>query len=140
MDTIQQNNAPIILFDGVCNLCNGFVNLLIRIDKKAALRFMPLQSGKIEKITVLTPVMNDLPINLSTVILVEGEKISLKSNAVLRTAAYLPWPWKVLKYFSFLPNKMRDSIYDFIAKHRYRWFGKSNQCMIPTPDVQKRFL
>ncbi len=140
MDTIQQNNAPIILFDGVCNLCNGFVNLLIRIDKKATLRFMPLQSDKTEKTKALTSVMNDLPDNPSSVILIEGEKISLKSNAVLRIAAYLPWPWKVLKYFGFLPNKMRDSIYDFIARHRYQWFGKSNHCMVPTPDVQKRFV
>jgi len=136
----QENNHPLIVFDGVCNLCNGFVNLLIHLDKKAVFKFLPLQSGKTGHIAAINKNYVDLAKDLSTVILLEGEKISTKSDAVVRIATYLPWPWFALKYLRFLPKSFRDSIYDFVARNRYRWFGKKNRCMVPSPDVMNRFL
>jgi predicted DCC family thiol-disulfide oxidoreductase YuxK len=84
--------------------------------------------------------MDGFPGDLSTVVLVEGDEISLKSNAVLRISGYLPWPWRALKFFRFLPLKFRDWLYDFIAANRYKWFGKKKQCMVPTPEIMDRFL
>lgn len=127
---------PVILFDGVCNLCNGFVNLLIRLDKKALFRFLPLQSPTAKNYTTIISGQNDL----SSVILVEANRTTTKSDAVLRISTYLPWPWRALKFFRFLPRKFRDTIYDFIARNRYNWFGKKDSCMIPAPEVMKRFL
>jgi predicted DCC family thiol-disulfide oxidoreductase YuxK len=140
MSSIQNGIYPVVLFDGVCNLCNGFVNLLIRIDKKAAIRFLPLQSPGISNFKHPDERIQKLSLDLTTVILIEGEMISQKSDAILRIATYLPWPWKALKFFSFLPVKFRDAIYDWIARNRYKWFGKKDSCMVPTPDLMKRFL
>lgn len=133
-------NNPVIVFDGVCNLCNGFVNLLIRIDKKKLLRFLPLQSPKHHQVAGHIKNMDGFPGDLSTVVLVEGHKISLKSNAVIRISGYLPWPWRGLTFFRFLPLKFRDWLYDFIAANRYKWFGKKKQCMVPSPEIMDRFL
>lgn len=140
MPANQNIQNPIVVFDGVCNLCNGFVKLLISIDKKAVFRFLPLQSGKTKHISALKEKCSDPVRDFSTVILLEGDQSSEKSDAVMQISTYLPWPWRGLQYFRFLPKKIRDAMYDFIARNRYRWFGKKNRCMVPSPDVMNRFL
>ena len=130
------NEHPVILFDGVCNFCNGSINFLIKLDKKERLRFSPLQSefGQVMlKFEKLPPVPNSF-------ILIVGDKWYEKSSATLKIFEFLPWYWKWTKVFWLVPKFIRDGLYDFVSKRRYKWFGKKDQCMIPTPEVRKRFL
>jgi len=131
---------PVILFDGVCNLCNGFVNFVIKIDKKAKIKFLPLQSPKAKSLLNKFPGNEILIYDLSTVILIENGNLYFKSDAVLRCASYLLFPWKAFKFFRFVPVRFRNVIYNFIAKNRYAWFGKKAHCMVPSPEIQKRFI
>lgn len=140
MPQTKTYQGPVIAFDGVCNLCNGFVNFLIRIDKHAVFRFYPMQSVADHDIAAEARISKQELHNLSSVILIEYKRLSVKSDAVLRISSYLPWPWRALKFFRFVPASMRDAIYDLIARNRYRWFGRKKQCMIPTPEVMDRFV
>ena len=130
------NEHPVILFDGVCNFCNGSVNFLIRLDKKAQFRFSPLQSDfgqvmlKFEK----------LPPQPDSFILVIGDQWYEKSSAALKILGLLPWYWKWTQIFWLVPKFLRDGLYEFISRNRYKWFGKKDQCVIPTPEVKHRFL
>jgi len=130
-------NKKIILFDGVCNLCNRSVQLIIKNDKKDLFRFAPLQSD------VGLQIINERGIdteNLDSVILIEpGVAYYTKSSAAIEIAKDLKgYGW--LRYFKSFPQGIRDSIYDLIANNRYSWFGKKESCMIPTPELQALFL
>jgi len=128
---------PIILFDGVCNYCNAMVNFIIRRDKKKVFRFAPLQSEAAQKILL----QNHLPqINFDSFILVENDKIYQRSDAALRLYNKLPWYWKWTQIFWIFPKFIRDGVYNVIARNRYKWFGKKDQCMVPAPEVRERFL
>ena len=139
-------NKPIILFDGVCNFCNGLVNFIIRQDKKNIFLFAPLQSERGKKL--LDQYGIDWKNNDSFVLIentgpndsVRQDKAYEKSNAALRIAAKLPWYWKWSQIFWILPKPIRDGIYNIIAKNRYKWFGKKEKCMIPTEQVRGKFL
>ena len=128
---------PIILFDGVCNFCNAMVNFIIRQDKKNLFRFAALQSesGKI----LLEKYHIDWRASDSFVVIDKG-KAYMKSSAALHLYNKLPWYWKWSQMFWIVPKFIRDGVYNFIAKHRYKWFGKKDQCMIPTPEVKSKFL
>ena len=131
------NENPIILFDGVCNFCNGAINFVLKQDKKGIFRFAPLQSETGQKILQQH--------NLSTAefdsfVLIDNGKVYKKSAASLRVMNKLPWYWKEVQILRIIPIVFRDAIYDFIARNRYKWFGKKEQCMIPTPEMRKRFL
>ena len=133
-------SGPTILFDGVCNLCNGFINFIIKTDKSSTLKFLPLQSQRAKSLLDEFP-GNDLHIyDLTTVILIDNKKIYRQSDAVLRIASHLPYPWKVLKYFRVVPKRLRDLMYGFVARNRYKWFGQKPHCMVPSPDVLDRFI
>jgi len=140
------NKKPIILFDGVCNFCNGLVNFIIRQDKKNIFLFAPLQSERGKKL--LDQYGIDWKNNDSFVLIentgpndsVRQDKAYEKSNAALRIAAKLPWYWKWSQIFWILPKPIRDGIYSIIAKNRYKWFGKKEKCMIPTEQVRGKFL
>jgi len=140
------NKKPIILFDGVCNFCNGLVNFIIRQDKKNIFLFAPLQSERGKKL--LDQYGIDWKNNDSFVLIentgpndsVRQDKAYEKSNAALRIAAKLPWYWKWSQIFWILPKPIRDGIYNIIAKNRYKWFGKKEKCMIPTEQVRGKFL
>jgi len=140
------NKKPIILFDGVCNFCNGLVNFIIRQDKKNIFLFAPLQSERGKKL--LDQYGIDWKNNDSFVLIentgpndsVRQGKAYEKSNAALRIAAKLPWYWKWSQIFWILPKPIRDGIYNIIAKNRYKWFGKKEKCMIPTEQVRGKFL
>ena len=128
---------PIVLFDGVCNYCNSMVNFIIRQDKKKKFRFAALQSEAGQQLLK----ENDLPSgNFDSFILISQQKIYQRSSAALRLYNQLPWYWKWTQLFWIFPRIFRDWVYGIIAKNRYRWFGKKDQCMIPTQEVKERFL
>lgn len=130
-------NHGILLFDGVCNLCNGFVQFVIKRDRKGYFKFASLQSdvGKelLEK--------HDLPVEeISTVVLIEGGKPYTHSDVGLRVARELGGAWPLFYVFIIVPRFIRDAVYKWIARNRYRWFGKKEACWLPTPDLKARFL
>jgi predicted DCC family thiol-disulfide oxidoreductase YuxK len=128
---------PIILFDGVCNFCNGSINFLIRQDKKDVFRFAPLQSQTGQKLLAQYQIQKK---GFESFVLLQDGKAYQKSTAALKVLKQLPWYWKALKVFWIVPAFLRNSIYDFIARNRYKWFGKKETCMIPTRAVRNRFL
>ncbi len=127
----------IVLFDGVCNLCNGSVQFLLRRDRRRRFRFAALQSAAgralLEQYGLSTQ-------TLETIVVLEGGQARVRSDAALHLARRLPWPWPALAVFRILPRPLRDALYSFVARHRYRWFGRTESCMLPTPDVADRFL
>jgi predicted DCC family thiol-disulfide oxidoreductase YuxK len=131
------NRKPIILFDGVCNLCNGAVNFVIQRDKRSVIRFASLQSNAGQQLLK----QYNLPNNIfNSFVFIEESKIYTQSGAALKVCKYLTALWPVLYGFIIVPEFIRDSIYKWVAKNRYKWFGKSAQCMIPTPEIKDRFL
>ena len=126
----------IILFDGVCNLCNAAIQFVIKRDSNDRFIFASLQSEEGKKILE----KNHVASKMYSFILVENGQIYDRSTAVLRVARKLKGLWPFLYGFILLPKFIRDSIYNFIAKKRYQWFGKSNVCMSPTPDLKAKFL
>ena len=136
----QVNDHYIIFFDGVCNLCNGFVNFVIDIDKKGKFRFASLQSPEASEYLSGFPdiVTGDNPD--SVVLLTPEGRVFTESEAVLNAAGVLGGGWSLLKVFKILPRSFRDSIYRWVARNRYRWFGKRDVCRMPTPELRERFL
>jgi len=126
-----------ILFDGVCNLCNGFVQFVIARDPGARFRFAALQSPRAA--ALLREARHTAPLP-DSIVLVEGDRIYVRSAAALRILRGLRFPWPMAFALILLPRFLRDRIYDAIAARRYRWFGRREVCMVPTPDLQKRFL
>lgn len=135
MDNFE--NKSIILFDGVCNLCNASVNFVIRHDKKGQFLFASLQSDAAREILLHFNLEN---LNTDTVVLVEDNKIYDKSSAALKIAKQLDGIFKVFSIFFIVPKFLRDWIYVIIAKNRYQCFGKRESCMIPSPELKNRFL
>ncbi|MEO8087934.1 MAG: thiol-disulfide oxidoreductase DCC family protein [Bacteroidota bacterium] len=127
----------IILFDGVCNLCNGFVQFVINNDKKGKFKFASLQSDAAQNI--LRPL--NFPLDeLKTIVLVENGRIYLRSRAVLRIAKQLDGIWKMAVVLYIFPSFISDSVYNLVSRNRYRVFGKKDSCMIPTPELKSRFV
>jgi len=129
----------LILFDGVCNLCNSSVRYIIKRDKNDRFMFAPLQGdigqNMIDKFEVDTS-------KLDSILLYNPEKDSLsyKSTAALKIAKHLSFPTNLMVVFFIIPPVIRNLVYDFIAKNRYKWFGKKESCMIPTPELKSKFL
>lgn len=131
-------NKKIILFDGVCNLCNTSVDFIIKRDTKDVFRFASLQSDL--GMQLLAERGIDTQKIDSIVYIDPGNTYEIKSDAALAIAAELKgWP-KVISYFKFLPTGFRNTIYDIVAKNRYRWFGKKNTCRLPTEQETAKFL
>ncbi|WP_212004304.1 thiol-disulfide oxidoreductase DCC family protein [Chitinophaga sp. HK235] len=127
----------IILFDGVCNFCDASINFVIRHDRQGRFRFAPLQS---ETAAALGTSLHFDTSRLETFVLVQNGKVYTKSTAALRVARQLPFPWRGMYAFIIIPRFIRDAVYSLIARNRYRWFGKKDSCMIPTPEIRSRFL
>ncbi|SDS57284.1 Predicted thiol-disulfide oxidoreductase YuxK, DCC family [Gillisia sp. Hel1_33_143] len=138
MESSIDINKKIILFDGVCNLCNSAVNYVIEHDAKDFFRFASLQSkAGIE----LMEERGIDPNAIDSIILIEpGIAYYNKSTAALKIAKHLSGSISLLRFFSVLPEGFRNLVYDFIAKNRYQWFGKKDACMIPTPELKAKFL
>lgn len=128
---------PIILFDGICNLCNNFVDFIILRDTKGIYRFASLQYEIGQEKLINCRMMEA---DLDSVVLIEGEKCYIKSSAALRIVRRLRFPWPLLYCFMIFPRFLRDGIYDIIADNRYRWFGKRDTCRLPSSEERSRFL
>lgn len=128
---------PVILFDGVCNLCNGSVLFIIKRDPRSQFYFAALQSdfGNKQLKNFGLPATE-----LNSVLLIKGGTLYQKSNAALEIAKHLNGLWPVIYIFKIIPPFLRDGIYTWVARNRYRWFGKKDACMIPTPELKSRFL
>ena len=135
---MQEREFAILLFDGVCNFCNGWVDFVIRRDPNGAIRFAALQSP--EGAAVLKEV--GLPSDyLDTVVLIEGDgRVRSASTGVLETLRKLQGPWPLLYFLIIVPAPIRDFVYRRVAKARYRWFGQRSTCRMPTAEEEKRFL
>lgn len=133
-DQVEQ----IVLFDGVCNLCNSSVNFIIDRDPKARFKFAALQSEKGQEL--LSQILRTNESSFDSIVLISNNSVYIKSSAALRIARHLNGLWPILYSFMIIPKPLRDFVYDFIAKNRYKWFGKSDVCRIPTPDLQSRFI
>lgn len=131
-------NKKIILFDGVCNLCNSAVQFIIERDKKDVFRFVALQSDL--SLEICNYIGIDPKITDSIILYEPGIAYYYKSEAALKIASQLDGFYSFLGSFNFLPKKIKDSIYDYIAKNRYKWYGKKEDCMIPTPELKAKFL
>ncbi len=133
----MKKNHKIILFDGVCNLCNTSVNFVIRKDKNDLFRFAALQSdiGK-EYITKF----NINSTETDSIILIDQEKAYIKSTAALYISRSLSGAYPLLFSFIIVPKFIRNWVYDFVARNRYKWYGKREVCMIPTPELRAKFL
>ena len=127
----------IVLFDGVCNLCNSSVQFLLKHDKKGQLKFASLQSDIGRDLITIYGLDPD---QMDSMVFIDNAKAYTESSAVLRIVKYLGFPWNLAYYFIFVPKRMRNPIYQIIARNRYKWFGKKESCMIPTEDVSDRFL
>lgn len=130
-------DKKIILFDGICNFCNYWVNFAIKRDKKKKLFFTPLQGETAKQIL---PQYNINPTSLRSVVFIDQDKAWTQSSAALRICKYLDGGWKLFYGLIIIPKFIRDFFYNIIARNRYRWFGKKDTCMIPTPDMKERFL
>ncbi len=131
------SDGPIVLFDGVCNLCNGAVTWLLEHDARGVLRFGSLQSPAAVALLAVRGAPADLP---DSIVLLDATGVYVRSEAALRIAAQLGAPWSWLTAARVLPRSLRDATYAVIARNRYRWFGKRDQCMLPDPAVAHRFL
>ena len=128
----------LVLSDGVCNLCNNAIQLIIKHDQKDVFRFASLQSDIGKK---MLAERNMDPSELESIILIDpGVAYYKKSTAALIISRDLSGGYQFLKNFLFLPEGFRDGVYDFIGKNRYKWFGKKDQCMIPTPELRSKFI
>lgn len=137
MCAMNQENHPVILFDGVCNLCSSSVQYVIKHDPKHIFRFASLQSAFAQKILA----HHNLPLNnYNSFILFCNNKIYTRSTAALIIAKQLRGFIKLLYIFIILPKFIRDAVYNIIATNRYKWFGKKNECWLPTAELKNLFL
>jgi len=127
----------IILFDGICNLCNSSVNFIIKHDTKKQFLFASLQSDAAKELLLQYAIKN---FEVTSILLIEEDKLYDKSTAVLKIAKQLNHGLKFNYVFIIIPKLWRDYIYNFIAKRRYKWFGKRKNCRLPTPKLKDRFL
>jgi predicted DCC family thiol-disulfide oxidoreductase YuxK len=132
----EATSPPVVLFDGVCKLCNGSVNFILPRDSKGRLKLAPLQSdyGR----AVLREHGKN-PDALDSMMLLEGDQLTVKSTAVIRISKYLDGAWPLCMIALVIPPFIRDFIYDIIAKNRYRWFGKYDTCRLPDSGLENRF-
>ena len=135
--SIDTGGKIVILFDGVCNLCNGAVQFIIKRDKTSKFVFASLQSdfgqSQLQKFGLD-------PLELHSIIALDNGKFYERSDAALKIASGLSQPWRMLGVFRILPRFFRDWVYDLISKNRYKMFGKRESCMIPTPELKGRFV
>jgi predicted DCC family thiol-disulfide oxidoreductase YuxK len=127
---------PVLIFDGVCNICSFGVRVVLRHDRAGVFDFAFAQGpvgGALKRRHGLSP-------SLDTVTVVDGDTVHVKSDAALYVAERLPYPWRLLHILRVLPRSWRDRLYDIVARNRYRWFGKRAACLAPPPEAAARFL
>lgn len=127
----------VVLFDGVCNMCSGLVQFLVRLDRPGKLHLASLQSTPGQ---ALLRWCGQPLHNFDTMVFIERGRPYFKSTAALRIPRYFAWPWPLVSLLLVIPAWLRDWCYDGVARNRYRLFGRTETCMMPTPDVARRFL
>ena len=128
---------PLVLFDGVCNLCSGAVQFIIKRDPTGNLMFASLQSARGQAILTHLNMRTD---DFDTFVFIENGVAYTRSTAALHEVRYLNGLWGMLRVLLIVPRPIRDVVYNFVARNRYRWFGKQNECWLPTPELKARFL
>lgn len=131
------NEHPLVLFDGVCNFCNFWVNFAIKRNQKKNLRYTPIQGETAKKILPHHHLSTN---ELSSVILIENGKAYTQSSAALQICRHLNGGWKLFYGFFIVPKFLRDFIYNIIARNRYKWFGRKEECMVPSNEIRDLFL
>lgn len=133
----SSDQKSILLFDGICNLCNASVQFILKRDPKEQFIFASLQSDAAKNILLQYNLKN---YSLNSLVLIEEGQLFQKSTAVLKICRHLNWPWKLFYVFKLLPKFLRDKVYEFMAKRRYRWFGKKDSCVLMIPEYKNRFI
>lgn len=139
----QGEGTLVLLFDGECALCHGWVKFILPRDRHGKLRFAPLQGATAAGILSRHA---DSPAPLSTLVLVENagrageERLFVKSDGALRALRELGGLWRTFAWLKVIPRPLRDAVYDFIARHRYRWFGRAESCLMPVVGYRERLL
>lgn len=131
-------HKQLVLFDGVCNLCNSSINYVIKHDKDSIFMFAPLQGEAGQQ--VIKHYKLDTTQTDSILLYSENNGLKIKSTAALAIASKLGFPRNLLSIFYIVPAFMRNWVYDYIAKNRYKWYGEKDACMIPTPELKAKFL
>ena len=134
---INEPGRPIVLYDGVCGLCDRFVQFVIRRDRTETVQFAALQSETGKDLLRTFGLPED---ELSFIVVIVGKNSFIKSAAVLEVLRYLPGVWSYLALLRFIPAAISDVVYELTARNRYRWFGKYDVCVVPTESERKRFL
>jgi predicted DCC family thiol-disulfide oxidoreductase YuxK len=137
MSDVNSMQHPVILYDGVCNLCNGIVQFVIKRDKKQLFKFASLQSAFGEAVLQKHHLSGT---GFNSFILLQNGKVYTKSTGALMVAGQLSGAWSLLGLFRIIPSFIRDRFYDIIAKNRYKWFGKEDTCTVPSPELKIRFF
>lgn len=132
-----QDQYKLVLFDGVCNLCNNAVDFIIRKDKKNRFKVGALQDEQVKEILEDYTIDSDY---LDSLVLIDGDQVYYKSTAALHISRNLGGLWPLLYGFVILPKIIRDPIYDWVARNRYRWFGKKETCRLPTEEERNKFI
>ena len=133
----RMDTHPIILFDGICNLCNSAVSFVIKRDKKSVIQFAALQTDPAKK---LLEQFNLPTQSINSIILIEKGVMHTQSTAVLKICKHLNGLWPLFYGLIIVPKFIRNGIYELIATNRYQWFGKQEKCMVPSPELSARFL
>ena len=133
----DKTEDPVLLFDGVCNLCDGSVQFILRHEKNSDLKFAAIQSEAGQKLLSQNSID---PEQIDSVILVKGGKVYTESDAVLNATKFLRFPYSLCNVLLVVPKPVRNFFYKKVASNRYRWFGKRDSCMMPTPNLKNRFL
>ena len=131
------DNRHIVIFDGVCNFCNGAVNFIIQRDPEGVFAFTPMQSELAQELTERFNVPN---VGTDTLVLIKQGECFVLSDAALEIARDLKGPWRFCYVFKVVPKPIRDAAYKLFARHRYRLFGKKDACMVPSAEVKSRFV
>jgi predicted DCC family thiol-disulfide oxidoreductase YuxK len=137
VNSVTQIPDNLVLFDGVCNLCNASVQFIIRHDRTAIFHFVALQS-EIGREICRSQGLD--PADAQTFVLISGGRILVRSDAAIQVVSRFGGAWRFFEVFRLVPRVARDWIYSVVARNRYRWFGRTDACMIPIPDVKARFL
>jgi predicted DCC family thiol-disulfide oxidoreductase YuxK len=127
----------VLLFDGVCNLCNGSVQFILKHEKSEKLKFSAIQSEAGQKLLSQYNIDSE---QTNSVILISDGVVYTESDAVAKVAEFLKFPYNTGKYMKVVPRQIRNVFYKKVASNRYKWFGQKESCMIPTPDLRNRFL
>lgn len=133
---IDDLNRPVLLFDGVCNLCNALVRFTVQFDESGTFRFAPLQSEIGQALLDEHGLPTD---DFDSFVLIEEDDCYTRSTAALRVCRHLDGPWPLFYSFAYVPEVLRDPIYELVAEYRYQVFGRKDECPVPSPEIRERF-